>query len=411
MTFKTTSTKSMKTRVLVISERFYPEHSTINDLTSELQKQGLEFDVLTQVPSYPHGRVSAYPGYRNKLFSVHFWNNIKVYRIMTIEGYHQSKIKKIINYFHFSIFCSLVVLFIGRKYSKIFVFHSGPLTLAMPALIGKKIFKTTNVIWSTDLWPDTVYMYGLKRSKLNELLLDWLVKMIYRQFDTIYCSSFAFEKRLQHYVGTKQIHTLLQWPQISNEKNGVEKIILEPGYFHFTFAGNIAWTQNLENVILGFSLVRKNDFNIKLNVFGVGSDLERLKKIVSEKNIENIYFGGWKPLTEMSAIYNQSHVLVISLQPNPVYELYIPLKFSTYLAYNKPVFAIMNGAVNDITKVNKIGIIASPSSPEEICKGFENLRSMDQQELYQYGQNSAVLLENQFSREKNINVLFNELKP
>lgn len=406
---KMTSKKSSQTRVLIIAERFYPEHSTINDLACELQKKGLEFDVLTQEPSYPHGCVSAYPGYKNNFFSVDFWNKIKIYRIMTIQGYHKSKFKKILNYFNFSIFCSLVVLFIGRKYNKIFVFHSGPLTLAAPALIGKKIFKTTNIIWSLDLWPDTVYMYGLKQSKLNKMLLDHLVKMIYKQFDTIYCSSFAFSKRLKYYVGKKQIQTLLQWPQISDEAMDSDEIVLEPGYFHCTFTGNIAWTQNLENVILGFSMAQKNNSKIRLNIFGDGSDLERLKKIAEERQIENIVFWGWKPLKEMPAIYNQSHVLVISLQPDPVYELYIPLKFSTYLAYNKPIFAIMNGVVNDLTKSNEIGIVASPSSPEEISKGFENLGSMDQQELALYSRNSLGLLENQFNREKNINILFEEL--
>jgi len=409
MTSKTNTKKPSGNRILIISERFFPEEFIINDLVSELKNRGLVCDVLTQAPSYPYGKVSVYPGYKNKFFSVGFWNDIKIYRIMTIQGYRESKFKKVFNYLHFAIVCSIVLLFIGRKYNKILVFHSGPLTVATPAIIGKKIFRTTNTIWSLDLWPDAIYMYGFKQSRLNKFLLDRFVKTIYHQFDAIYCSSPAFSKRLNHYVNSKPINTLLQWPQITIDKLTNEKTILEKGFFHFTFTGNIAWTQNLENVILGFSLAQKEFPKIRLNIFGDGSNLDYLKRLTREKGIANVFFWGRVPLKEMPAIYNQSNVLVISLQPDPVYELYVPLKFSTYLAFSKPIFAIMNGVVSELTVNNKIGIVASPSSPEEICKGFVNLGSMGQQQLDQFSLNSSGLLENQFSREKNINILFEEL--
>jgi glycosyltransferase involved in cell wall biosynthesis len=306
-------------------------------------------------------------------------------------------------------FSSIILLFIGRKYKKIFVFQAGPLTVGIPAIIGKKIFKTTNIIWSLDLWPDTVYMYGFKQSKLNKVLLDRLVKTIYKHFDTIYCSSFAFSQRIKYYVDSIPIHTLLQWPQISIVKTPEGETILEKEYFHFTFTGNIAWTQNLENVILGFSLAQKNNSRIRFNIFGDGSDLERLKNLAIEKGISNVVFWGRKPLKEMPSIYDQSQILVISLQPDPVYDLYIPLKFSTYLAFSKPIFAIMNGVVNDLVENNRIGVTASPSNLEEIRMGFEKLGLMDQNQLNLFSRNSSILLENEFNRKKNIDIIFNML--
>ena len=401
--------KSTGNRILIITERFYPEEFILNDLVMDLKSRGLEFDVLTQSPSYPNGKVSDYPGYKNKFFQIGFWNNIKVYRIRTIQNYGQNKFKKVFNYLNFAIFSSIILLFIGRKYKKIFVFQAGPLTVGVPAIIGKKIFRTTNIIWSVDLWPDTVYLYGFKRSRLNKALLDRLVKTIYKYFDTIYCSSSAFPQRLKHYVDTKPINVLLQWPQISNIKTSEIKTILEKDYFNFTFTGNIAWTQNLENVILGFSLAQRNNSRIRLNIFGDGSDLERLKSLTIEKGISNVVFWGRKPLTEMPSIYDQSQVLVISLQPDPVYDLYIPLKFSTYLAFNKPIFAIMNGVVTDLVGINRIGLSAAPSNLEEIRKGFEELSLMDQKELSFFSQNSSTLLKNEFDRKSNIDIVFKSL--
>lgn len=401
--------KSTGNRILIITERFYPEEFILNDLTIDLKKRGLEFDILTQCPSYPNGKVSDYPGYNNKFFQTGFWNDIKVYRIRTIQNYGRNKFNKVFNYLNFAIFSSFILLFIGRKYKKIFVFQAGPLTVGVPAIIGKKIFKTTNIIWSLDLWPDTVYMYGFKRSRLNKTMLDWLVKTIYKHFDTIYCSSSAFPQRLKYYLNSKPINVLLQWPQISNINSSEIKTNLEKDCFNFTFTGNIAWTQNLENVILGFSLAQQNNYKMRLNIFGDGSDLERLKNLTTEKGITNVVFWGRKPLTEMPSIYNQSQVLVISLQPDPVYDLYIPLKFSTYLAFNKPIFAIMNGVVPDLVEKNRIGVSAAPSNLEEIRKGFEELSLMDRKNLNLLSQNSSTLLNNEFDRKRNIDIVFRSL--
>ena len=404
------SNSSSRNRVLIISERFFPEEFIINDLVLELKSRGLDCDVLTQAPSYPFGKVSAYPGYKNKFFSVGFWNDIKIYRIMTIQGYRESKFKKVLNYLQFGVVCSIVLLFIGRKYKKIFVFHSGPLTVATPAIIGKKIFRTTNVIWSLDLWPDIIYMYGFKKSRLNKALLDRFVKMIYNQFDTIYCSSPAFSQKLSHYIKSRPINSLLQWPQVTLDKAPTDVTILEKGYFHFTFTGNIAWTQNLENVILGFSLAQQDHPEIMFNIFGDGSNLENLKRLTRDKKISNVVFWGRKPVEEMPAIYNQSQVLLLSLQPDPVYELYIPFKFSTYLAFSKPIFAVINGVVRDLVEKNNIGITSDPSDPEDIKNRFNQFATMDRNQLEDFGRNSSILLKNEFDRDRNIKILFDALK-
>jgi glycosyltransferase involved in cell wall biosynthesis len=401
---------SSRKRVLVISERFFPEEFIVNDLVLDLKRRGLEFDVLTQAPSYPYGKVSAYPGYRNRLFSVDTWNDIKIYRIMTIQGYRESKFRKVFNYLHFAVVCSVVLLFIGRKYNKIFVYHSGPLTVATPVIIGKKIFRTTNVIWSVDLWPDTIFMYGFKRSRLNEAILNRFVRTIYHQFDSVWCSSPAFIPRIKNFVKSAPVKALLQWPQISAEKVSSGEITLDKDYMHFTFTGNIAWTQNLENVILGFALAHEHHPNIMLNIFGDGSHLEYLRHLTMEKGIKNVIFWGRRSLNEMPAVYHQSQVLVIALQPDPVYELYIPLKFSTYLAFSKPIFAIINGVVNDLVHNNKIGVTSDPSNPEAIKKGFSEFATMDLKHIDEFGRNSAKLLQNEFDKERNIEILYNSLK-
>ena len=70
--------------VLIITERFYPEEFGINDLAQVWQAKGYETAILTQVPSYPFAKV--YEGYKNKLFQIEYWQDIKIFRVFSLWG-------------------------------------------------------------------------------------------------------------------------------------------------------------------------------------------------------------------------------------------------------------------------------------------------------------------------------------
>ena len=91
--------------ILIVTEVFYPENFLINDFASEMIKHGHRVDVMTRQPSYPDGVV--YAGYKNDDYSVEDWNDIRIHRFKTIEGYKTSKIRKIWNYIHLYYFLYL----------------------------------------------------------------------------------------------------------------------------------------------------------------------------------------------------------------------------------------------------------------------------------------------------------------
>ena len=44
-------------KLLILTERYFPEEFLINDLVSEWKNRGYEIEVLTQVPSYPRDAI------------------------------------------------------------------------------------------------------------------------------------------------------------------------------------------------------------------------------------------------------------------------------------------------------------------------------------------------------------------
>ncbi len=387
--------KDNRKKILIISGYFYPEEFIINDLAKEWDRSGYDVTVLTQVPSYPFGKV--YKGYKNKIFSTEYWEKIKIFHFYTVQGYHKSLILKVLNYIYFIISGCIIALFIGNKFDRVFIYQIGPLTLAIPGVLIKKIYKKEVTIWTQDLWPDTVYSYGFKKSCYLHVFLNWIVKKIYKNCDNIFVSCKGFINKINYFVPDKTINYLPNWSLVNSDNK--KKVFLS-NKFNFTFAGNIGKVQNLENVIKGFSLVSSNNNKVQLNIIGDGSNLENLKKMVVSKKIRNVVFWGRKKLEDMSLYFKASDVLIISLNNSPVFELTVPAKFQAYLDSNKPIYSIMKGEVSRMVKEYKIGITVDPDDLESIKNGFIKLYKMKKSDRLSFVKNTKILSEGIFNKDK-----------
>src|SRR5690606_30672634 len=141
-----------------------------------------------------------FPGYKNKLYQKTYYQNIPIHRIPVIEGYQKSKVIKILNYLSFVFFASIVALIIGRKFDRVFVYQTGPLTVALPGVLINKLYGSNLTIWTQDLWPDTVYAYGFKSHRLLDFMLDKLVKLVYNSSDQIVVSCKGFTPKINSYL-------------------------------------------------------------------------------------------------------------------------------------------------------------------------------------------------------------------
>lgn len=382
-------------KVLILSEVFCPEDFLINDLAREWESEGRQFEVLTRVPSYPFGRV--YKGYKNKIYQTTCFNTIQVHRIPVWQGYEKSIVIKILNYFSFVFWSFWVILFIGRRFDRIFIYQAGPLTLATAGVLMKKFFGSKVLIWTQDLWPETVYAYGFKKTKLLSFCLDYFVKWVYKNCDSILVSCEGFISRIKRYVPDKEIVFVPNWSLMEYKPRGTVKL---PGRYNFTFAGNIGKMQNLENVVRGFGLFVRKHSDVCLNIIGDGSFLNELKAIVEKEAIPNINFTGRIPLAEISDYYQASDTLIISLKDVPLYEIMIPSKFQAYLSVQKPIYAIFHGEVRRMVEQYGIGLGARPTDVEDIAAGFSHFLYFSPDEKKRIKENEIHLKNEVFNRDK-----------
>lgn len=399
----------MKQKILIVSEYFYPEEFKINDVAIAWQKKGYQVDVLTQIPTYPSGKVA--DGYSNKWWMKESYQGITIYRVRAVQGYRESLFKKLLKYFVFAFYGSIAAMSIGKKYNYIFGYQVGPLTAMLPAVLINKIFKTPFTIWVQDIWPDSVYAYGFKKTWLLNYALNAFVRFVYRHCTTIAISGPGFMKKIEPYLDQmdKKIEFLPNWADDFTwtdelfEFSKDEKI-------HFTFAGNIGKMQNLENILHAFGQIQKSLIDkAQLNIIGDGSNLSTLKNIVKSKNYKNIVFWGKQPRSEMAKFYNSSDILILSLIDEPIFDITIPGKLATYIEAKKPIFGIIKGDTAEIIKSYDLGITCHPAQINAITNGFEEFILLPKTNYTQYTQQSDVLMNSLFNKQETIQKLENLL--
>jgi glycosyltransferase involved in cell wall biosynthesis len=392
--------------ILIVTECFYPEEFNINDVALFWKNEGYDVDVLTLAPTYPLGKV--FSGYKNSFFRKDEYRGINIFRVRAVSGYRDSVIKKILKYLNFMVFGSIASIFIGRKYDYIFGFNMGSLTSMLPAVIIRKLYKKPTMFWIQDVWPDSVYAYGFKKTKILSTFLDIFVKFMYHDITSIAISSKGFKVKIKPYI--KKDLNLYYAPNWASDLdmsmppailNKVQKV-------HFTFAGNVGKVQNLENIVNAFQLLSK-DYKEKtqLNIIGDGSNLEKIK-LLSE-NCSNIVFFGKKSREVMASYYKSSSFLIVSLVDKSIFSNTVPGKLQTYIAAKKPILAIINGETADIVSDNNLGISVDPSNMSLIKEAFEKCIDMPEIERYKFIKNNVKLLETTFNKNNIINRMTGKL--
>jgi len=394
--------------VLIITEVFSPEEFLINDIAQKWMSEGKQVNVLTRNPAYPFGRI--FKGYRNKLYSRKLENGITIHRYHIIQHYKDSKSRKVANYIWNTFLATIIALLLLRKNKNIFIYHTGPLTVALPGVLLKKINRGSITIWTQDVWPDVAFAYGLKKTKFAVWFIDKFVNFIYRNCNKVIATSKPIQQDIQKRI-LSFIEFIPNWPT-SVFQNGISvNKTPDERKFTYTFAGNIGVMQNLDKIIIAFHQWARNRVDVEFNIFGDGSAWNELQSIVKANNILNVHLKGRVPVAQIPEIYNVSDVLIISLRKDEVLEKYVPAKFSTYLISGRPIFAIMSGAVKDYVLNYKLGYAANPQDINEIIEGFEYFTTLPKGEIEQIKVRASALYKDEFDAELNFkkltNIVFN----
>ena len=386
-------------KILLISQYFYPENFKINDLIFSLKERGHEITVLTGKPNY--SKTYFFEGYGWKSDDFETINDIPVYRANLFSRRNGGAFRLFLNYISFAFLASLKVRKIKGSFDAIYVYQTSPVTVGIPAIFAKKLFKAPIYFWVQDLWPESLTAAGGVNNKLVLGFFNSLTKWIYNQSKKVLIQSEGFRE----YILNQGIpnNKIIFYPNSTEDfYKPLQEVkeyqeFFQNEFFNIVFAGNIGEAQSFKTIIKAINNVK--ELPVKVIVLGDGRYKETALSLIKEKGLESHFnFLGSFPPTEMPKFFSHADALLVSLKKDKIFSLTIPSKIQSYLACGKPIIASIDGEGAKIVNDAKCGVTSSAEDSLALSNKIKELMALDKSSLNELGKNGRAYYEKEFDR-------------
>lgn len=403
-------------RIALVSQYFWPETFSINDIVLELEQQGHIVEVFTGKPNYPDGNV--FPGYTEAASQTQrYGQNITVHRAPLRARRTGGAKNLLLNYFSF-VFNGLRYFprqMQGKEFDVIFVFTLSPITSVIPAIYLKWKFKKHLAIWVLDLWPDSLAATGFIKNKIILKLVGLLVKLIYSCADTILVQSKSFVEEVAKYTKKDKVfyyaNSHIDFPEIVTQSDVIPAAVIDSmtDKFNIVFTGNIGTAQSIESLVEAAKKL-KNNLNIQFVLVGSGSMSTWLAEQKDVHGLTNIVIAGRYPSTEMGHFLNKASVLLVSLKRAPIFSLTVPAKIQSYLAAAKPIIAFLDGEGARVVEEAGAGVGVPAESADELVAAILHMAALSNEQLDEMGQKGRRYFLENFETKVQVTRLVNLLE-
>ncbi len=384
-------------KILVVCQYYYPEPFRISDICEQLAADGHDVTVVTGVPNYPMGKV--YDGYRGKSKRDEIIGGVKVHRCSTIAR-RTGNVFRVLNYISYPISSSGYVKKLGDDFDMVFVNQLSPVLMAKAGIDYAKKHNKKLVMYSLDIWPESLAVSGFKRTSLIYRYLKRVSEKIYKSADTLLITSRSFAKYFKSEFGITTAEYLPQYAESIFNPNDCKK---EPNdTIDLMFAGNIGTAQSVETIIEAAKLT-EDIKNLRWHIVGDGSSLADCKALADKLKLESVIFHGRKELSKMPEFYSMADAMLVTMTANPLISYTLPGKVQTYMAAQKPIIAAADGETQSVIEDAKCGFYCESGNAKALSECVRSfIASSDKDEL---AQNALSYYEKNFSKESFMNSL------
>lgn len=379
-------------KILVLCQYFYPEQFKVNDICFELASMGHKVIVLTGLPNYPSGIIKKeYRWFRKRH---EYINGVEVIRVPLI-GRGSGKLRLALNYISYAVSASLRALFLKKDFDVILVYQLSPVTMAIPAILLKKISGINILLYCFDLWPESVAAVGIKDKSLVYKPLLAISKWIYKNADRIAISSKMFKTYFNDVIGIND--ELIYLPIYADSLfENIKAKESDDGCINLVFAGNIGEMQSVETMINAANILRERK-DIKWHIVGNGSALEKCKLIAKDLELNNVVFYGQRLISDMQHFYSLADAFLVTLKANKAISYTLPYKVISYMAAGKPIIGAIDGETHMVIEEANCGICCDAEDYKALANSVSAF--VERKDLHKiYGLNARKYYDKHFSK-------------
>lgn len=274
-----------------------------------------------------------------------------------------------------------------------------PLTCIAGILLSKK-YKIPCIIEIRDLWPLSLVELGkLKRNSIITKVMYKGEKWIYKQADSII---FTMEGGKEYIIDQKWENEI-NIEKVFNINNGVNlkeynQQLIQYKYededldckstFKVIYAGSLGEANALEYILEAAKVLSRDSLNIKIYIYGDGTQRENLENYCLIHNITNVIFKGRVNKKFIPSILNRGDLNLFTAHQTGVIKYGISLnKLFDYLASGKPTLSNVKNKY-DILEKYKCGYTVENMNAESLAKGILYFYNMSDKEYSVYEENT-----------------------
>ena len=358
-------------RLLLISQLFTPEPTTKGlEFALELTKRGYTVDVLTGFPNYPGGRI--YSGYKGWWYQHEVIDGIHIHRVPIFPSHDHSAVKRVITYLSFALSASLVVNFVVSRPTVALVYYPS-LTASVPAMLLRYLRGVPFVYDIQDLWPDSLAATGMMRQRWQLRVVSLWCDLIHRSASKIVVLSEGFRSELiARGVPDARVKVIYNWcltaPMSPLKAINSSRPVALCDRFNVMFTGNFGRAQALDVVLDAAQRLRATAPNVQFVLVGSGVEEHRLKEIAAAKGLSNVLFIARVPAAEIGQLMQHADALLVTLRPDPLFELTIPSKTQSYMAAGRPIVMAVAGDSAELVRRANCGVTSVPGDAEALAE-------------------------------------------
>lgn len=397
--------------ILFISQYFYPEPFSNNEIAQALVKRGHHVEVVCCVPNYPEGIF--YQGYSNSARRIEKWNRISILRART-KARGKSRFSLLLNYLVYPVNAILMVAKNGvGNYSVSFTSMPSPIFQCIVALVLKRFRGVPAVYWVQDIWPESLINTLSLKNRLIKSFLTKFCAYLYRAADLVLIQSEAFRPRLEAMgISPARIAFFPNTapdafiPLARSEADPDIAALLSETPLRLMFAGNVGESQNLDIIVEAAARLRQ-DHSIQWVIVGNGRDLERIQQRVTSAGLDDLVkFMGRHPTNLMPDFYALADAMIVSLKNTEIFRLTVPYKLQTYMGAGKPVIGSISGETKRIIEQANMGYCADADDIDGFCESVRQFALLNTEQR----KNLSLNARNYFNGHYNANKVFNGLE-
>ncbi|UCS93237.1 glycosyltransferase family 4 protein [Echinicola marina] len=279
---------------------------------------------------------------------------------------------------------------------------SGPITIGFPLIVSKWLRRKKTVFEVRDLWPAGGIELGLIKGEIQKKISIIIEKLCYYSSNLIITASVGQKDHIQKRFEKLTIEVIPNASDIEvfNVEGNEPLPEWTTGKVIFTHIGSLGLIHNISFWLDVARNLKELDENNTVSLVFIGDGKDRLPLLEQKERykLDNIFFLGLMPKSQLPKWVNNSRATLFATLDNPVQSTCSPNKIFDSFAAGVPIVQTTTGWIRDLVDKEKCGINVSLSSPRDAAKKILWLAN-NSDEASIMGKNAFSLAMSDFNRD------------